>query len=87
MGRVSIYTGFVFALIGLLTGIYVYSRGSIPDLPAPLLFALCPASILAFLSPTSEADTDFLWLLVVMNAAIYGAIGVLVGRLLHVDGD
>jgi len=87
VGRTSIYTGIVFALVGLIAGIYVFSLGPTPDLPTFLLFLLCPAAILGAMSPTSTADSDFMWLIVVINAALYGMIGIGLGRLLRVDEE
>ena len=87
MGRPSIYAGIVFAVVGLIGGIYVSSLGPASNLPAPLLFVLCPAAVLADLSATSADDSDFMWLMVIFNSAIYGIIGVFLGRLVHVDNE
>lgn len=84
MGRTSIYTGVVFAVVGLLAGVYALSLGPAPNLPTPALVLLCPAALLAELDP---ADVDFLWLLAFLNSMLYGAVGVFLGRLFHVDSE
>ena len=86
MRRISIYTGVVFAVVGLIAGVYALSFGPFPDLPTPILFLLCPAAILGILSP-AEADSDFMWLLAILNAVLYGAVGVFLGKLVHVDDE
>lgn len=85
--RGSIYTGVVFAIVGLIAGIFVFSTDPTPDLPAFLLFLLCPASLLAAMSPTAGSDSDFMWLLVVLNAGFYGLIGAYLGKFLHFDRE
>ncbi len=87
MGRTSIYTGGVFALIGLLAGVYALSLTPVSNLPTPVLIVLCPAGILAALAPASEMDTDFMWLIAILNSLLYGAVGVLLARLFHVDEE
>lgn len=84
MGRTSIYTGVVFAVVGLLAGVYALSLGPAPSLPTPALVLLCPAALLAELDP---ADVDFLWLLAFLNSMLYGAVGVFLGKLFHVDNE
>jgi len=87
MGRTSIYTGAVFAFIGLIAGVYALSLSPVSNLPMPVLIVLCPAAILAALAPSSEVDATFMWLIAILNSLIYGAVGVLLGRLFHVDEE
>jgi hypothetical protein len=87
LGRISIYSGGVFAVIGLIAGVYALSLGPLPNLPTPVLILLCPAAILGALAPTAEADVEFMWLIAILNAALYGALGIFLGRLFHVDEE
>ncbi len=84
MGRTSIYTGVVFAVVGLLAGVYALSLGPAPNLPTPALLLLCPT---AFLVEFDRAVMDFLWLLAFLNSILYGAIGIFLGKLFHVDNE
>lgn len=83
MGRNAICCGLAFAVVGFVFGLYTLSWGATSNLPAPLVLILCPAAILGALE--SQPDTDFLWLLMAMNAILYGVVGVLLANLLHLD--
>lgn len=85
MSRVAICFGAVFAVVGFIFGAYALSWGAMPDLPLPLILILCPAAIVGTLAPSAASDTDFLWLLILLNAILYGAIGILLANLLHLD--
>ncbi|HEY6765904.1 MAG TPA: hypothetical protein VI386_14160 [Candidatus Sulfotelmatobacter sp.] len=85
MGRYAICWAVVFAVVGFVFGLYALSWGAMPSLPLPLLVIMCPAALLGSLSPAAEFDTDFMWLLMALNAILYGAIGILLAKLFRVD--
>jgi hypothetical protein len=87
MGRNAICCGLAFAVIGFVFGLYTLSWGSMSNLPLPLVLILCPAALLGSLAPSAELDTDFMWLLMALNAILYGAIGILLANLLHLDKE
>lgn len=87
VGRSSIYTGILFAVIGFAAAVYTNSLGPTPDLPAALLLLLCPAAVFESMTSTSPPDTDFMWLIAILNAIVYGALGAFLGRLFHVDEE
>jgi hypothetical protein len=87
VGRASLFSGAVFAVIGFIGGVYALSFGLSPDLPAPILFLLCPAALLAALSPTAETTSDFMWMIVLLNTVVYGALGLFISRFFKVDDE
>lgn len=87
MSRNAIACGVAFAVVGFVFGLYALSWGAMPNLPLPLILILCPAAVLGSLAPSSASDTDFLWLLTLLNAILYGGIGILLANLLHLDRE
>lgn len=85
MGRKAILCGAVFAVVGFIAAVYVLSWAAISNLPLPLLLLMCPAAIFGSLASGSETDPAFMWTLTVLNAMIYGAVGILAAKLLHLD--
>jgi len=85
MGRKAILSGLVFAVVGFIAAVYVLSWAAISNLPLPLLLLMCPAAILGSLASASETDPAFMWMLTAVNAMIYGVIGILAAKLLHLD--
>jgi hypothetical protein len=87
VGRTSIYIGVVFAVVGFIAGVYALSLGAITNLPTALLLLLCPAAILGALTPGSETDVVFLWMIALITSVLYGVLGVFLGKFLHVDDE
>ena len=87
MGKKTIYLGLTFAAIGFVLANYAARLGSRADLPYLFLLALCPAGLLGWLIPTADPDAGFIWLVTVVNAIIYGSVGVTLGLWLRVDED
>jgi hypothetical protein len=87
MSRNAIACGVAFAVVGFVFGLYALSWGAMPSLPTPLVLIMCPAAILGALEPSAASDTDFLWLLMLLNAILYGGIGILFANLLHLDRE
>ncbi len=85
MGRASLYLGLIFALLGFVSGVYVFTLGPVTSLPPMLVLLMCPAAILGELIPTADVDSSFMWLCALINCVFYGAVGVFLGKLLHVD--
>jgi hypothetical protein len=85
MSRSAIACGVAFAVVGFVFGLYALSWGAMPSLPTPLVLIMCPAAVLGALEPSASSDTDFLWLLMLLNAILYGGIGILLANLLHLD--
>lgn len=87
MSRNAIACGVAFAVVGFVFGLYALSWGAMPNLPLPLVLILCPAAMLGALEPSAASDTDFLWLLTLLNAILYAGIGILLANLLHLDRE
>lgn len=85
MGRTSIYSGAIFSVLGFIAGVYALSFGPSPDLPASVLLVLCPAALLGALTATSQPDSASMWLIALLNALLYGGVGLLVGRFFQVE--
>lgn len=84
ISRNALACGAAFAVVGFVFGLYTLSWSSVSNLPTPLVVVMCPAAILAALDPS---DAEFLWIIAGVNTIIYGAIGVLLANLLHLDRE
>jgi hypothetical protein len=87
VGRNTIFCGLTFAVVGFIAAVYALSWGTIPNLPLPLLLLMCPAATLAALVPTADPDPEFMWMLTALNAILYGAVGIALSNLLHLDRE
>jgi uncharacterized membrane protein YuzA (DUF378 family) len=85
VGRNAIFTGAVFAVVGFIAAVYVLSWSSISNLPLALALLMCPAAIIGSMASGSETDPTFIWSLTVLNAILYGVVGIVAAKFLHLD--
>jgi hypothetical protein len=87
MGRKTLLWGLISGGIGFATAMIALSMNRGSHLAPLLAFILCPAGLLGSLTPTANPDTGFLWLVKIVNAVIYGLIGVTCAMFFRVDDN
>jgi hypothetical protein len=85
--RKTLLWGLISGGIGFATAMYALSMDRGPHLPPVLAFILCPAGVLGWSIPTANPDAGFLWLVTIVNAVIYGLVGVTSAMFFRVDDN
>ncbi len=87
MERKTLLWGLISGGIGFATAVYALSMDGGSHLPPVLAFILCPAGLLGWLTPTADPDAGFFWLMKIVNAVIYGLVGVTSAMFFRVDDN
>jgi hypothetical protein len=84
MGKYAVLSAFAFAAIGACAGAYVMQPYT-PHMPSWFLLVLCPTAVLEVFIPTADPDGGFRWMVTIVNAIIYGFVGITLANYFRLD--